>query len=184
MARRKRRAKAVRHVKRRRRKQLRRKQLAGIKFKKVRRRISDTKLQRFLTALREHKNLAAAAKAARTNVQTVQREAKAKGLIKKTAKGWIVRRDLHRQMLLFSGGQQITVTLPSQRSARNVGKYMAAVGQFVRSNDLKFLVPFIDRGVTDVAGKRHPFETNPNALYRLTSSTDEAFEQVYRIVVN
>jgi hypothetical protein len=156
----------------------------GFAFKRQRRGISDVRIQRGLVRLRESGELSAAAKAARTTTSTFKREALKKKAIQKRGKNWVVRRDLHRQMLLFSDGRQITVTLPNQRSARNVGKYMAAVGQFVRSNDLKFLKPFIDRGVTDIAGKRHPFETNPNTLYQLTSSTDEVFESVYRIVVN
>ncbi len=61
---------------------------------------------------------------------------------------------------------------------------MSAVGAFLRSNNIRILDQFIDRGVKDIAGKRHVFETNPNTLYRLASSTDDAFEQIYRIVLD
>jgi hypothetical protein len=37
--------------------------------------------------------------------------------------------------------------------------------------------------VTDISGKTYPFETRPNALYRLVSAHDQSFEHIYRIVV-
>lgn len=157
---------------------------AGFLVKRERRRIGNAKLQRGLATLRLTRDLVAAAKTARTSTAKFKREALRKKLIKKRGKFWIVSRDLQRQMLIYSDGKQYTVTLPSQSSARNVGKYMSAVGAFVRSNNIRLLDDFIDRGVTDVAGKRHVYETRPNFLYRLTSSRDEAFEDVYRIVVN
>lgn len=141
-------------------------------------------MQRGLAVLREDGSIASAAKAARTSPEKFQRFALKKKAIRKKGKTWIVSRELRRQMLIYSDGKQITVTLPNQRSARIAGKYMSAVGAFLRSNNIRILDQFIDRGVKDVAGKRHVFETDPNQLYRLASSTDEAFEAVYRIVVN
>lgn len=161
-----------------------RKGTTGFKIKRVRRSIGSLRLQRGLAALRHGGSIAAAAKAARTSSKNFKRFALKKRAIRQKGKTWVVNRDLQRQMLIYSDGKQLTITLPSQRSARNVGKYMSAVGAFVRSNNIRLLDHFIDRGVTDVAGKRHSFETDPNTLYRLTSSRDEAFEDVYRIVVN
>lgn len=157
---------------------------SGFRVKRRRRKISEFRLQRGLVILRETKDIAKASRAAKATPQRFKREALKRKVIKKRGKIWIVSRDLRRQMLIYSDGRQFTVTLPSQRSARNVGKYMSAVGAFVRSNNIRLLDDFIDRGVADVAGKRHVFETNPNTLYRLTSSRDEAFEDVYRIVVS
>lgn len=160
------------------------KRIIGFKIKRARLSISDSRLQRGLAVLREDGSIASAAKAARMSPEKFKRTALKKKAIRKKGKVWIVSRELRRQMLIYSDGKQVTVTLPSQRSARNVGKYMSAVGAFVRSNNIRLLDDFIDRGVTDIAGKRHIFETDPNTLYRLTSSKDEAFEDVYRIVVN
>jgi hypothetical protein len=49
-----------------------------------------------------------------------------------------------------------------------VGSYMDAVSKFLAGNDRSILDPFIDRSVTDINGKTHWFETNPNTLYRLS----------------
>jgi hypothetical protein len=60
---------------------------------------------------------------------------------------------------------------------------MAAVGNFRATNDRDFIKPFVGQSVSDISGRRHPFETNPNILYRLASVGGETFEQVYRVVV-
>lgn len=156
----------------------------GFRTKRRKTRLSDARLQRALTILRDRKDIAAAARSAGTSVAKFKREVLKRKIIKKRGKNWIVSRDLHRQLLIYSDGKQVRVTLSGQRSARNAGKYMSAVGAFLRSNNIRILDQFIGRAVKDVAGKRHVFETNPNSLYRLASSTDEAFEAVYRIVVS
>lgn len=161
-----------------------RRKFLGFKLKRSRRRVSNSKLQKALSVLRDSGNISAAAKAVGISSKRLKYEALRKHVIKKRGKSWVISSDLRRQMLIYSDGKQITVTLPNQRSARNAGKYMSGVGAFLRSNNIRILDQFIDRGVKDVVGKRHIFETDPNTLYRLASSTDEAFESVYRIVVN
>lgn len=160
-----------------------RKKYGARKTKSTRKTIGDERLQTGLTALNQSGSILVAAKAARTTAKKFKRAALKKKAIKKRGKLWIVSRDLFREMLIYSDSKQITVKL-RLRSARQAGKYMSAVGAFLRSNNIRILDEFIDRGVKDIAGKRHVFETNPNVLYQLASSTDEAFEAVYRIVVS
>lgn len=161
----------------------RKKLTRGIVRKRRAHNLSDLRLQRGLQALRERKDLIAAAKAARATLPSFKRQAIKRKLIRRRGKLWVVSRDLHREMLIYSEGKQISVKLRTG-SARHAGKYMSAVGAFLRSNNIRILDQFIDRGVKDIAGKRHVFETNPNTLYRLASSTDDAFEQIYRIVLD
>jgi hypothetical protein len=85
-------------------------------------------------------------------------------------------------MLIYSDGQSLAITVGDFKTASQVGLFMAAAKRFLTSNDPDHLVPFVGRSVVDMAGKRHPFETRPNVLYRLASSATETFEQVYRIV--
>jgi hypothetical protein len=59
---------------------------------------------------------------------------------------------------------------------------MAAVKEFLRTNDASNLDPFKGEWVTDVNGRDYPFETHPNALYRLHASGIPPFEEVYRLV--
>jgi hypothetical protein len=155
----------------------------GLLIKKRRPGISDVRLQRGLIVLRKSKDIAAAAKAARTTPERFRRAALKKRTIRRLGTGWAVRRDLAFELPLFTDGKSIVVTVRTLAAARLAGRYMSAVGHFVRTNDPTFLDPFVDRSVTDTSKTKHEFETRPNVLYRLTLSESETFEQVYRIVV-
>ncbi len=145
--------------------------------------IEDTRVQLALKSLRQEKSLSAAAREARISTERLRRYALEKNLIEKQGRRWSVRHDLPRRMLLYSRGQAISIVVGDFASASKVGRYMAAVGKFLTNNDPSGLAEFAGQSVRDVSGAAHVFETRPNALYRITSSTDQTFEQIYRIVV-
>ena len=68
-------------------------------------------------------------------------------------------------------------------SASKIGRFMSAISDFLRTNNPAGLREFEGASVADVSGRTHPFETRPNALYRLASADDQSFEHIYRIVV-
>lgn len=88
-----------------------------------------------------------------------------------------------RRLPMYSGGRAVGVIVPGYDEAALVGRYMAATGQFQVSNDPLVLAPYRGQGVRDIRGQFHPFETDPNTLYRLMAAGPEPFELVYRIVV-
>jgi hypothetical protein len=83
-------------------------------------------------------------------------------------------------MLLYSQGQALSVVVGDFESASLVGRYMAAAGRFLETNDPTVLTPFVGQSVRDTSGKEHPLE-GPNV--RLSSTDEHTFEQVYRIVI-
>ena len=145
--------------------------------------LNSEQLQRALRALQQQKNLTAAARTAQISPERLKREATRRRAIVKRRGRWIVRLNLPRRMLLYSGGKAEVVTVGRFSSASLIGRYMAAVGQFLKSNDRKLLQPFVGQSVAEISGKAFPLETNPNTLYRLASAGGETFEQVYRIIV-
>lgn len=145
--------------------------------------IGDAAFQISLRALRSGKTLAQAAAEIRVSPERLRNQARELGVIKRKGRRWIVRANLPRQMLLYSSGEAFAITVGTFRNASKVGRYMAAVRRFLRSNDPEHLKPFIGKSVTDKSGVSHIFETNPNTLYRLSASGSESFEQVYRIVI-
>lgn len=145
--------------------------------------ISDDSFQISLKALRSGSTLAEAAKMIRVSPERLRNQAKAKGIIRRKGNKWIVRSDLPRRMLIYSKGEARSVIIGQLRHASKLGRYMAAVKRFLRSNDPEHLKPFIGKTVTDKNGNTHAFETNPNALYRIAASGSETFEQVYRIII-
>ena len=85
-------------------------------------------------------------------------------------------------MPIFTNGRLLAITVNSSNATR-IARYMSAVGQFLQTNNLKDLAEFSGRNVKDVRGKVFPFETNPNALYRLSLAGGEPFEELYQIVL-
>jgi hypothetical protein len=63
---------------------------------------------------------------------------------------------------------------------------MHAVREFLRTGDRQLLAPYDSqwRGVTDVSGRFHRFETDPNRLYELDSKGEPNFPEIYRITDN
>ena len=83
----------------------------------------------------------------------------------------------------YSDKREKIVTVGDFKQASLVGKYMSAVGHFLKSNDRTHLNPFVGKSVTDIKQKSHRLETGPKTLYRLAQTGGSTFEQVYRIVI-
>lgn len=142
--------------------------------------ISDARLARGLRVLSETKDIKAAARAIHVSVDRFKDAARRKRAIRKLTDRWTLAKRLPRRMPIFAGNRQIAISVRS-RAASLIGRYMAAVRNFLRTNDPKFLVDFKDVSVRDVRGKPHKFQTDPNVLYRLSSAGGEPFEEMYRI---
>jgi len=145
--------------------------------------ISDDRIQLAFRVLRQERNFAKAAGAAKLSPERLRKYAIDRGLIEKHGRRWQTRADLPRRMLIFSTGKSFAVTVVDFQSASLVGRYMAAVRRFLETNDPSILTPFVGQSVRDISGKEHPLETRPNVLYRLSSTGEHTFEQVYRIVI-
>lgn len=144
--------------------------------------ISGARLERGLRVLSETKDINAAARAIRVSVERFKQAASRKATIRKQNNFWIVARRLPRRMPIFTDGRLLAIAVRS-RSASLIGRYMSAVGNFLDTNDPKYLAEYVGRSVKDTRGKSYEFETDPNALYRLSSAGGEPFEEIYRIVL-
>lgn len=145
--------------------------------------LEDHRLQLGLRVLRKEKSFAKAAREAGLSQERLRTEAIEKGLVEKRGRRWVVKHDLPRRVLIFTDGYEKPITVGDFSEASLVGKYMSAVGWFLRSNDLRHLRSYTNRAVTDITGDTYPLETRPNVLHRLAHSGVTSFTQVYRIVV-
>ena len=146
--------------------------------------LEDRRFQRGLRLLlHEDKSLIEIAKELGTSRERLVRDLEATGAARKKGLKWIVRDDLPRHVLLFSGGKEITITVANRKTASIVGLYMSQVAQFLRTNDPRWLTLFEGKTVTDINGQKYSFEVDPNKIYKLSSTGMESFESVYRIVV-
>ncbi len=156
---------------------------AAVSSKRPPKPIADDRLQLAFRVLRQEKSLSAAAKAAKIAPERLRHFATERDIIERQGRRWIVRNQLPRRMLLFSEGRVLQVVVGDFDAASKIGRFMAAVGEFLRTNKLAALSEFEGVSVADVSGKVHVFETRPNALYRLASAHDQSFEHIYRIIV-
>lgn len=145
--------------------------------------LEEHQLQVGLRRLRDGKSLTETARELGISPERFRRQLNASGVAVKRGSTWQVREDAPRQMPLYSNGRQIVITVPDLDTAGMVGSYWNAVKQLLWNNEPDYLEPFAGKSVIDTAGKAHPFETDPNTLYRLSLTGTETFEQVYRIVV-
>jgi hypothetical protein len=155
----------------------------AVSSKRPARAIEDDRLQLALKVLRQEKSLTAAAREAKISPERLRHYATEKNIIERQGRRWIIRHELPRRMLLFSDGRAVQVVVGDFASASKVGRFMSAVSVFLRTNNPAGLREFEGASVTALSGQTFPFETRPNALYRLASAHDQSFEQIYRIVI-
>ena len=58
---------------------------------------------------------------------------------------------------------------------------MNFVGKFLPDGDASILAEFRGDGVTDMQGRFHPFETDPNTLYVLDATGELSIPETYKI---
>jgi hypothetical protein len=93
---------------------------------------------------------------------------------------WVFDDQRARRFPIYSEGELKTVTL-TPYEASLAGSFMHAVRRFLPTGDRSVLAPYEGRGVADVRGRFHQFETDPNRLYELDSAGELNFPEFYRI---
>ena len=139
------------------------------------------RLQFALRLIQNGQSPTAAAKEAHVAPERLRRLVKSKRLIK-SGKRWRLRKGLSRQVLIYSDGHEVAITV-GEKAASRIGSYMAAVRWFVQTNDVAYLKPFVGKSVKDASDARYQFETRPNALHLLANTASDTFEQVYRVIL-
>lgn len=142
----------------------------------------DARLESALTRLRRGASLTEAAKSSRVSRERFRRFLADNALATRRGRRWLVEDDRPRRVPILSRGESRTVTVRGFSDASLAGAYANDVGRFLRSNNIDHLAPHRGVGVKDVGGKFHPFETDPNVVYRLASADLPAFHEIYEIV--
>ncbi len=144
---------------------------------------SDAKLETALKLLRETGNQARAAKEAGISAERFRSFLRGNGLAERQGKKWRITDNRPRRMTVITGGETVELILRDFEQSSLNGRHLAAVGAFLRSNDIDLISPFDGQSVIDANGKTHPLETDPNELYRLSHAGGEVFHQIYRLSV-
>lgn len=143
---------------------------------------TDERLEAALKLLRNVNKQGLAAKTAGVSPERFRRFLRENSLAKREGRSWVITDSRPYQMTVISEGEVKNLTFDDFKQRSVNGRYLAAVQQFLRSPDIDLLRPFEGRSVIDAKGRPHPFETNPNTLYRLASAGSEVFHEVYRLI--
>jgi len=84
------------------------------------------------------------------------------------------------EFALYTRGHLEFVRSNNPEDVSRAMSFMASVRYFKQSQDISALERHRGESVRDVRGKVHPFETNPNIIYRLASSVPERPDKFYR----
>jgi hypothetical protein len=142
----------------------------------------DRKLEEGLKGVREGKTLQQAAKSAHIAPERLRNYMIQTGVVEKKGRRWTVGPDLRlREIQMFSRARTIVVTVQGYDVAAEIGLYMETVKEAMDTGNQSLLDPSKGKSVRDVKGKRHPYETDLNVLYRLHEEGGLTFEQVYNI---
>jgi len=146
-------------------------------------RMYSKRLEAGIREIRRGTPLTKAAKIVGVSPELLRKYVHHAGIATKAGRRWRLNPDRRkRRVQIFSDGRAHTIFLASFSDASLVGRYTSAIGQFVDTSDPSYLAPFIGMSVTDEHGRRYPFETRRNVIYRLTESQAYTFEEIYRIV--
>lgn len=144
----------------------------------------DKGLELGLKGMRLGKSLTKSAKSIGVSRERLSHYLAQNSIIAKHKGKWQLKQDDRiREVMIYSQGRVKHIQAKGYEIASLVGRYMAAVAQFLKTNHSSYLDPFKDVIVRDIKGKAYLLETRPNVLYRLDHAGGETFEQVYRIVV-
>lgn len=144
----------------------------------------DKRLELGLKELRLGSSLTKSAKSIGVSRERLSHYLAQNAVIEKHNGRWRLKQDDRiREVMIYSQGKVKHIQIKGYEIASYVGRYMAAVAQFLKTNNVRHLEPFKDGMVKDIKGKVYLLETRPNVLYRIDHADGETFEQVYRIVV-
>lgn len=145
---------------------------------------SDPKIEAAILAMNSGSSLAAAAKAAHVSPERLRYFLKSTGIAKRKDRRWVMQDSRARRVPMIAGANSKSISVRGFKAASEVAKHDAAYRKFIDSGDVDPILPFRGRGVRDLKGKLHLFETDPNELYRYAARDEPQFHEIYQIVAN
>ena len=144
---------------------------------------SDKKLEAALRELRKSGNRESAAKAARVAPERFRRFLAQNVEVIGRGRNLKITDNRPRDMLVLSNGEARELRLRDFEQSSLNGRHLAAVRNFITSNDRDLLAEFEGQSVIDAKGRAHLLETNPNTLHRIAAAGGEVFHEIYRLII-
>lgn len=142
---------------------------------------STPELEQALRLLRAGKPLRHAANAAGVPEGRFRRFVHLRRLASRNGRTWTVYDLRPRRVVTLTKATERSLVVRDYDEAAKAGRYWTAAGEFVRTNRIEHIEPFVGDALIDTKGTRHPLETNPNTIHRLASASAQAFHEIYEI---
>ena len=142
----------------------------------------DAKLEAAVKRLREGKSQKAAAGSVGVSADRLRRFTYGHKLVQRVGHAWVMTDPRPRRVPTLTDGEVKNVTVPGFDEASKAGAYWSDVGQFVRTNEIEYIQPYIGDGLTNSKGRFVPFETDPNELHRIAAMDTPPFHEIYQII--
>ena len=139
---------------------------------KVAARITDPRIEAAILAMNRGQSLTAAARASYVSRRRLLNLAVQHRLVKRKGRRWLAKDNRLRRVQIMTRGRPRPVVVRGYEPARLVGEHHEAAGEFVRTNNIELLKPFMGR---------YPLETDPNALHRIAAMDSLPFHEIYEI---
>jgi hypothetical protein len=135
-------------------------------------------VEKALARMRHGESQRAAATAEGVSAEKLRAFLKLNTVSRHEGGSWVISDQRPQQFWIASRGQLKPVTVANELGSE-IGTYWNAVDKFLNSNIRRYLLGFVGKGVRDVQGRFHPYETDPNTLRRLDSIGELHFIEIY-----
>lgn len=142
----------------------------------------DERIERALSLMYRDTSLTAAAKAAHVSPERLRTYIQTNNLGRREAGRWKMGDRKRRRVPHISGANQKRIVVPGFTEASLEGRHHNAVKHLIETGDASVLKPFEGKGVRDVSGRFHRFETDANELFRYAAKDEPQFHEIYKII--
>jgi hypothetical protein len=148
---------------------------------KVKSPLKDDRMARAVALLHRGSSLSKSASEAGVSPERLRKFVRDSHIATRRRGRWKVNlKKLNWEVVLYTRGREELVTLNNPHAVSLAMSFMSRVGLFERTGDASVLSDYGGKSVTDVKGVVHPFETNPNRLYRISHARTERPDKYYR----
>ena len=142
----------------------------------------DKRIERALSLMYRDTSLTAAARAAHVSPERLRAHLQNNNLATLEGRRWKMGDRQKRRVPHITGSNMKKIIVPGFIEASIEGRYHNAVKRFAQTGDASFLQPFVGKGVRDVRGRFHAFETDPNELFRYVAKDEPQFHEIYKLI--
>lgn len=145
---------------------------------------SSNEIEASIRLMQRGANLRTAAREAGTSDRALRRFLTLRNMASRKGRVWRIHDPRVRRVPIISQGELKRIFVQGYPPAAKAGRAFDLQGRFLVDQDEALLAPLIGDGLTDIRGVFHPFETTPNALYRLLQAEEPYFPEHYQIISN